>query len=186
MRRALRAIGPSASGTTAPRGARGFRAARAAGLVAGVAAFAVLAHSWTVTTAAAGFGTDLVVSAAAPGELEVTPSGELLQAVAMRPGSLAGGVVRVRNITGGPVAVRLRVAPSTPELDDVVDLAVTSGGRRLAVGSAGELRGWSERRLLIGVRDSASLELRAQLRRPTQGLIAEIRLVLDVKAIGRR
>lgn len=179
-------LGLSAAATTTPPRAASWRIARAAGLTLGVTAFAVGVHSWSSSTAAAGFGTDLVIAVAAPGELDVTPSGPILQAVAMRPGSLAGGVLRVRNITGTPVRVRVRAITSTPQLGDAVDLSVTSSGRPIAVGRTASLGRRSTEHVTIAVRDSAPLEVRAQLRRAARGLIGEVRIKLYAEAVGRR
>lgn len=165
------------------------RAARGAGLAGGLAAvaIAVAVGSWAIASTGPALGTDLTVAAVAPGELSLEGSGAVLQASAMRAGAApVTGSLRVRNITGVPVLVRIRALPSTSEADDVLALAATSDGRPIAAGTAGALRRWSSHSLRIGVRESAVLRLGARLRRPAEGLIADVTLEFDARPVTRR
>lgn len=163
------------------------RAARFAGVACGLAAAALAIHSWAVASTGPALGTDLTIAAAAPGELSLDGSGAVLQASAMRLGSApATGSLRVRNITGAPVHVRLRALPSTREADDVLELTATSRGRPILAGSVGTQRRWSARGLRIGVHGSAVLRFGARLRRPAEGLIADVTLELRARSEARR
>lgn len=155
--------------------------ARAIGLACGLALFAIALHSWAIASTGSALGTDIGVAAVAPGELEVS-SGLVLHASGLQPGAApATGTVRMRNITGAPVRVRVRALPSTRALDGVLELTTTVGGRRIELG-----RAWSAARFRLGVRGTRSLPLRAWLRRPAQGLIADVTLELDADPVATR
>ena len=150
------------------------RVLRAIGLAAGIAVFAAALHSWAIASTGAALGTDLGVAAVAPGELAVS-SGLALQASGLQPGMRpANGTLHLRNITGVPVRLRVRALPSTRVLDDVLELRASAGGRSIALG-----RAWQALPGTLGVRERADLPLRARLRRPAQGLIADVALELD-------
>lgn len=155
--------------------------ARASGLAGGLAAFAIALHSWAIASTGSALGADLGVAAVAPGELQVA-SGLALHAAGLAPGGpSAEGALRVRNITGVPVRVRLRALPSTRVLDDALELVATYRGRRIVL-----RRAWSDAPIRLGVRERLSLELRARLLRPAQGLIADVTLELDADPVPRR
>lgn len=156
------------------------RPARASGLAGGLAAFAIALHSWAIASTGSALGADLGVAAVAPGELQVA-SGLALHAAGLAPGGpSAEGALRVRNITGVPVRVRVRALPSTRVLDDALELVATYRGRRIVL-----RRAWSDAATL-GIRESVSLPLQARLLRPAQGLIADVTLELGADPVPRR
>lgn len=157
------------------------RPARAIGLACGLAVFAVALHSWAIASTGTALGTDLGVAAVAPGELQVA-AGLALHATGLQPGGPgATGALRVRNITGVPVRLRLRALPSTRALDGVLQLTAAHRGRRIPLG-----RAWSDVRITLGVRERMSLPLGARLLRPAQGLIADVTLELDADPVRPR
>lgn len=186
MRRARQRAPDGGRATRAARGGaregrRVARAARAVGFAAGLAAVAVALHAWAIASAGTALGMDLTIVATAPGELAVAPAGVVLRAHGLQRGrAVVRGAMTLRNVTAVPVRVRVRALPSTRELDRALELSLTSRGRTIAAGSVAELRRWSRGRMTLGVRESAPLELRARLRRPAPGLIAD--LVLELEA----
>lgn len=169
-----------------PAGAGRSRMLRAAGLICGLAIVAAGVHSWAIASTGAALGADVAITAIAPGELQITPSGYALSATAMHPGQApARGTVRLRNITGRTLHVRFRALPSTRELDGALRLTMAARGRRLHGGTADTLRGWSTRRLSIAVGDSVALELTAAIGRAAPGLIADVALEFDARTVGR-
>lgn len=162
------------------RGRRAARAVRALGFAAGLATVAVALHAWAIAPAGAALGTDLTILATAPGELAVAPAGVVLRVRGLRRGkAVVRGAMTVRNVTAVPVRVRLRALPSTRELDAALELELTLRGRTIAAGSVAELRRWHRGLVTLGVRERAPLELRARLRRPVPGLIADLTLELE-------
>lgn len=161
------------------RARRPSRLACAAGLAVGLAAVAIGLRAWTIRSTGPVLGTDIAVSAVAPGELALSGSGLVMQASGMRLGGrVATGALRMRNITGSALRVRIRALGSTRELDDALALSATSGGRRVAAGPARGLRTWSAGSIRIGMRETATVALRGWLRRPLEGLIADVTLEL--------
>jgi hypothetical protein len=168
---------PMAIEPAARRTPRASLAVRVAGVTCGLVAVAIAVQTWAIGSTGSALGTDLDVVAVAPGELRLDGSGTLLRANRMDPGATpVTSAVRLRNITGTPLRVRIRVLPSTRDLDRVLMLRFTSDGRRVAAGSAGRMRAWSLGSIWLGVRGSAVLRLAAQMRRPAEGLIADVTL----------
>jgi hypothetical protein len=64
----------------------------------------------------------------------------LLASGPMRPGSHAGGALRLRNQTGAVLAVRLRARPSSTALDGTAHVRLVSRGAVLADGTLQALR----------------------------------------------
>ena len=154
------------------------RLVRAIGLGCGLAVMALAVHSWAIASTGAALGADLGVAAVAPGELQIG-SGLALQAHGLQPGDRpVTGHVRVRNITGVPVRVRIRALPSTRALDGALDLTATARGRRIAL-----RRTWSAALFRLGVRESTPLRLRARLLHAAQGLLAAVTLEFDAEPV---
>lgn len=157
------------------------RSIRAIGLACGLIIAALALHSWAIASTGTALGADLGVAAVPPGELEVS-SGLALQATGLQPGAApATGALRVRNISGAPVRVRIRALPSTRALDGALELTATARGRRIVLS-----RSWSTMRVTLGMRKSTTIALRARLTRPAQGLIADVTLELDADTLVRR
>lgn len=82
--------------------------------------------------------------AAAPGELHVPDGGAFLVANDLTPGGRsARAVLPVRNVTRGPVQVRVRARGGGRDLDRGLHVELRAGGRRLASGPLARLRRWS-------------------------------------------
>jgi hypothetical protein len=169
----------------AARSARRRRLAlRAAGLICGLLAVAASVRSWMIVPTGSVLGTDVGIVAVAPGELLLSGSGQVLRGNRMRPGDASvTGAVRLRNITGTPLRVRFRTLPSRRALDDVLELTFTAGKRWIGGGSAGALRRWSPRQVWIGVHGSTMVEVSARMRRPAEGLIADVTLEFHSESV---
>jgi hypothetical protein len=106
-------------------------------IAAAIGAAAVLALLVAVRPAG-GHGGVLPASlrfAAEPdGAVAVTPTAPraLLETTDLRPGGHAAGTIRLRNQTGGKLAVGLRAEPSSTALDGLVEVRITAAGDVLA------------------------------------------------------
>jgi hypothetical protein len=112
--------------------------ARRIGLAIGLVLALAAVLSWRIPGGGAGLGADVSFVAAPPGELTAEPVEAFLSAPGLEPGESASGRLRLRNITGGPVALRLRARPSSRDLDRALEVAL--GSYR---GSLGRLRRWT-------------------------------------------
>jgi hypothetical protein len=152
------------------------RIAQVVGLVLGLAVMAGLITTWRVARGTSALGTDLQVVAVSPGELTLTPGGAMLDARAMRPGARpVAGSVRVLNIAGRPLVVRLRALPSA-SVSGALRAEATLGGRRIVRGALGGLRGWSTGAVRLAAGAAQTLELRTWLD-PAAGDAMEGRIV---------
>jgi len=116
--------------------------ARIAGTAVGLVLAAVLLLSWMVPASGSTLGAEVAFTAAPPGELTAAPAGSFLRARELRPGAGArSGELEVRNISPRPVDVRVRLLPASRDLDRGLAVQIKSGGRRLASGPLGRLRG---------------------------------------------
>jgi hypothetical protein len=96
-----------------------------------------------------------------PGELSVESDGAFLTGRRLEPGgSAAHGTLRLRNVTGSDLRVRLRGLPSSHDLDRLVRVELRSGDRALYRGSLAGLRRWT-RATMLDVRDTLSVSARA-------------------------
>ena len=99
-------------------------------------------------------------------ELLVSERGRFGVAPDLRPGVLEGaarGRAKVRNPTDATLAVRLRAHPSIRDLDNLLQVAATVGGKPLFRRTLGELRAWSEERFNLARGQGRTLELRVWL-----------------------
>ena len=155
----------------------------ALGLLLAVAAILV----WRVPAEGRELGAELRMTAMPPGELIAEPSGPFVVARRLRPdGHAAGGSVTIRNIAPRPVEVRARAIPSSRDLDGLLRVELTIGGRPVAEGTLRELRGWSEAvRIENGARRTleASVGLSADARREHDGVILDVGLELDAEVV---
>jgi hypothetical protein len=114
---------------------------RIAGLAAGLVLAASFLLAWRVPASDGRLGADLRLVALVPGELTAAPNDFFLSARGMKPGEVPkSGVLRVRNITTGPVDVRVKALPSDRQLARVAQIELRSGARVLARGSVADLR----------------------------------------------
>jgi hypothetical protein len=96
-----------------------------------------------------------------PGELTVESEGTFLAGRALEPGGRdARGKLRLRNVTGSDLRVRLRGLPSNRDLDRLVRVELRAGGHELFRGSLARLRRWT-RPAPLAVRDTLSVSARA-------------------------
>jgi hypothetical protein len=130
------------------------------GLILGLALAAALVVSWRVPEPDQTLGADLRMVAAPGGELELEPDSVFLSGRSLGAGDRADGHLRIRNLTGRPVGVRLRGLPSSHDLDERVSAELRSGDRILARGSLGELRAWTRTPLALGPGETREIEAR--------------------------
>jgi hypothetical protein len=113
------------------------------GLAVGLLLALAAVWSWQIGGGPGALGTDARFTAVPPGELTVEPA-EFLSARSLAPGEEARGDLRVRNIAGAPLTVRLRARPSSRELDRGLWVEVRAVGARgaepLFAGPLGRLR----------------------------------------------
>jgi hypothetical protein len=162
--------------------------AKALGLLAGLALALVLLASWRVSAPAATTGAEVAFLTMPPGELTVAPAGALMRGRMLRPGGPAvSGRAKLRNIAGARLGLRVRLAPSNPDLDRLLRATLRVGGKELAAGSLGELRAWSRRTVEIRPGESKALTAKAWLA-PRAGRAAAGQLVdvtVDLRATPR-
>jgi hypothetical protein len=104
--------------------------ARRAGLAIGLLLALGAVLSWRVAAEGATVGAEARFLAVPPGELTVAPAGTFVSARQLRPGGAVRGELRLRNITGAPVSVRLRALPSGRDLDRLLRVDLGRGERR--------------------------------------------------------
>ena len=117
---------------------------RTAGVATGLALAVLLVLAFRVPASSQALGAGIRIEADAPGEVHV-PTGEaFLSARRLVPGGRATRAeLPVRNVTRGPIHVRVRAREGGRELDGALRVELRSEGRRLASGTLGELRRWS-------------------------------------------
>lgn len=118
------------------------RWARAAGFTVGVAAVAALAIGWQVDRGTGTVGADVTIIAAPTGELDI-PAGPFVRGTGLEPGGGAHGTVPVRNQTGTTLRISVKALPSIQDLDAVLRVRMSAGGRPVYEGTLGGLRDWS-------------------------------------------
>jgi hypothetical protein len=162
---------------------------RAAGLLVGLCLAALAVLSWRVPAQGTPLGADVAFVATPSGELELSPSGRFLSARSLSPGGGSiSGELRVRNQTGGALALRPRALPSTRELDRLVVVELSAGPRRLYRGRLGGLRGGSRHRFRLASGASTTLSARAWIAGDAgpgwRGRIADVQL--ELRGAGER
>jgi hypothetical protein len=174
------------SGLVAMVGFGTHRAARVAGFAVGVAAVAALVAGWRVDRGTGVVGADVTFVAAPTGELQI-PSGPFVHGLGLEPGSNATGSVGIRNQTGSRLAVSVKVLPSIADLDSVLRVRMTAGGRQVYAGTLGGLRGWSEPFRLASGKETP-LEFRVSLPAgsdaASHGRIDDVSLAFRSVAVG--
>jgi hypothetical protein len=133
--------------------------ARRIGLALGLLLALGAVLSWRVAAEGPAAGVEARFLAVPPGELTVAPDGAFLAARGLRPGGPAArGELSLTNITGSPVAVRVRGLPSGRELDRLLRVRVDG----VFAGRLGELRAWT-RPFAIGERERRVLDVQVWL-----------------------
>lgn len=120
------------------------------GIAAGLMLAAVLVLSWRVPAEGRPLAADMRLVALPAGEIAVEPGGVFLSGQDLSAGGRrAHGAVALRNVTGHPLDVRLRLVPSSRGLDRAVRLRLRAEGQPIATGPLGTLRDWSARSLRL-------------------------------------
>jgi hypothetical protein len=133
--------------------------ARRTGLALGLLLALGAVASWRVAAEGPAVGAEARFLAVPPGELTVAPDGAFLTARRLRAGGPpASGRLWLTNITGSPVAVRVRALPSARDLDR--PLRVRVGG--VFAGRLGRLRAWT-RPFVMGKGGRRALDVRVWL-----------------------
>jgi hypothetical protein len=116
---------------------------RTAGIATGLALAALLVLAFRVPASGQSLGTDVRMTAKAPGEVHV-PTYSFLDARQLAPGgNPARGALSMRNVTSGPVDVRLRAREGGRDLDRSLHVELRAGRRTLTSGPLGDLRRWT-------------------------------------------
>lgn len=164
--------------------------AKLIGLAAGAAVAVVLVMTWRVPATSGTLGADVKLVATPPGELVLRPGGAFLQGRGLSAGGpAASGRLGLRNITGRRLAVRVRLLPSSPDLDRALRVELTGSGRDLVAGGRlHALRRWSRRTIEIEPGKSRTLEARTSVMRGArdyEGRIVDVTLELRARPVGR-
>jgi hypothetical protein len=138
------------------------QALRTGGLALGIAIAALLVLALRVPAESGPLGAGMRLTSVAPGEVEVSPTGTLLNARRLLPGRApARATVDLRNVTGTALRVRLRGLPSNGDLDHLTRIEVLApGGRPLVRGTLARFRDWTAA-LRLPRAGSAELSVRA-------------------------
>ena len=171
-----------------PRTSKGTAIAttRTAGIATGLALAVLLVLAFRVPASGQALGAGVRITAASPGELHVPApaGGAFLAARGLMPGGRSvRATLPVRNVTRGPVDVRLRARGGGHELDRALQVELRAGGRRLASGPLAELRRWS-RSLRVERGAERTVRARAWIAAGavgTTGRRAELDLELDAR-----
>jgi len=107
---------------------------------AGVGLCLIALTAWRLPTSGSPPGLDLRLIAVPPGELTVDPTGAVASARAMQAGDPpARGNLRVENIAGRPLTVRLSALPSDRALAGKLHLQAAANGETIATGTLASL-----------------------------------------------
>jgi hypothetical protein len=132
------------------------------GLAVGLAAAAALLLLARVPADDTPVGAQATFVADPPGELLVSGSRAFLRARDLvQGGPAASGRLTLRNITERPLAVRVRVAASKPDLNRALQLELGDARSPVAAGRLGDLRGWSRAALRLKPGERRVLDARA-------------------------
>jgi hypothetical protein len=162
---------------------------RATAFVLGIVGALVTVLGWSVPRGDGALNADVVVTAMPTGELDVTPLDPFISASSLAPGADATGSVAVYNETGATLAIRIGAEPSTRDLDDLLWVEVTSGGRSIYRGTLGGLREGSTSAFTLRSARSTTLDVRTWLPAGTssgyEGRIDQINLTFDPGVVAR-
>ena len=168
-------------------------AARWTGLVAGLALAAAIIVLGRVPGGHGVAGAAVGLSASPVTKLGVSPAGrEFMTARGLKAGAPpAEGSLVIVNYTGRRLTAGVRLSGDDRDLDRVLQVAVSSGGRTLFEGALGDLRKPGQLRLGLAARRSGRLVFRAWVPRglPTrefQGRFARLNVELQPQRRVRR
>ncbi len=153
---------------------------RTAGIATGLAFAALLVLAFRVPASGQSLGAGVHMAAMAPGEIHVPRTDAFLKAGQLEPGGKsARAALPVRNVTRGPVDLRLRARTGSHELDHALHLQLRAGGRMLASGSLAGLHRWS-RSLRLGRAEERSIGVRAWIPEGTEDTVGR-RVAIDLE-----
>jgi len=159
------------------------RVARLAGICVGVALALTALIAWRVPGGERTLGADVRIEALQTGEVGVAPLHPFASTPSLLPGHSLSGDVTLRNQTGVPLALRLRALPSVHDLDGLLVLHVSAGGRTLYDGNLDGLRTSGTRPFTLAAatarRLHVSASLPAGLRTGFQGRILDLSLQVE-------
>jgi hypothetical protein len=161
---------------------------RLASLLVGLSVATAAVASWRVPGGTGLLGADVRLLASPIGELEVDPTGPVLSATNLHPGSApVHGEVAVRNQTGSTLSVRIRALPSLPDLDALLMVRVDVGEDALFDGPLSQLRSGSDRSFLLASGERRVLQAKILIP-PTvaggyEGRVADVGLEMKVAVV---
>jgi hypothetical protein len=121
------------------------RLVRWVGITLGIAVATLLVAGWRLPPGSGALGADVTVTLASGGELDASPTGRVLAVAGLRAAPNARtGSVDLRNLTGSTLDISARALPSTKALDNVLDVTLVAGDRRIYSGRLSGLRDWSD------------------------------------------
>ena len=139
-------------------------AARALALALGLAAAVAIVLAGRIDGSGAAAGANAVFSVSPPGELQLFTAGPLATADALAPGGPAeAGTATVRNQSGGTLRLAIRALPSAPDLDRLLQVEISAGGKLVARGPLGTLRRRHDDPVPLGPGGQRTLAVRAWL-----------------------
>ena len=157
---------------------------RTAGIATGLALAALMVLAFRVPASGQELGAGVRMAAVAPGEVHVPQKGAFLKVTGLEPGAKsARGSFPVRNVTRGPVDVRLRARMDNHDLDSAVHVKVRAGGRTLASTTLAGLRNWT-RSLRLDKTEERVVRVRAWIPAgtgDTTGRLVAVDLELDAE-----
>lgn len=144
---------------------KGFGTARLAGFLLGAALAVTLVLASRPAAGGGAVGASISIAAVQTGEFAVDPAepADFLNASELRPGATARGAFRMRNQTGRRETVRLRLAPSSHELDSLLTVRISSGDRTLASGPLGSMADGAGEPIVLQPGQPASVDVRVSL-----------------------
>jgi hypothetical protein len=157
-------------------------------LVAGLCAVTLAVSHWSLRSTVGTLGAEVRFSAAPTGELSVSRVDPFLVGRDLHPGMRkpTEGSVSVTNLTAAERSLRLRALPSAADLDYLLEVSVSAGGKRLYHGRLRRLRRWTRASAALGSGKSVKLEVRALLpgtaRHGYTGRIEDVQLELRSEA----
>ena len=159
---------------------------RTAGIATGLALAALLVLAFRVPASSELLGAGVRITAMAPGELHVPSSDAFLKVGKLTPGGApARASLPLRNVTRGPVDVRVRASMATHELDHAVRVELRSDGQKIASGTLADLRHWTPS-LRLERADERTMRVRAWIPAGTDNTIGRrvaVQLELDAKLV---
>jgi hypothetical protein len=117
---------------------------RTVGIATGLALAALLVLAFRVPASGQSLGAGVRIAAVAPGEVHVPRADAFLKTGGLKPGGKSvRATLPVRNVTRGPLDVRLRARMENHDLDRAVHVQLRVGGRTLAATTLAGLREWT-------------------------------------------